>query len=252
MEDYDLFYVEPENIPEPINKDEELKTINCILDVIEEKQSFITARDLHSCGGLTPWIAFQIGCISTYFFSEGKLIEALYSSHASVVIAKIINEIPRIYANSISFANVLLKLEYFDLAKEAFLNVLEISYLGDKNEKRIAQISLANIYNQSGQLEEAIYYYEKVIPHLSSFPDKVRELILKSMYHIYIKFNEIAGYIFCSKKLGLLNNNELKKQILSNCNSYIDFFTTSTRLRSLHEIELADFVYKTWKDKYNN
>ncbi len=226
----------------PSDIDAERQTIHRILDHLEKTPSFdaVVKQRLDQYGNITPWIAWQLGCVAELHASEGRLSEALLTAYVSVNAAVSCRDSRRLLGNLLTVAGIHMRAGITDAAEQAYLTILELPLDDGVSERASAHLSLASIL-VAGRPREAVEHCEQGLCCLGERPGpEARLRIIQGMIPAFRALPDWVGLHYACK---LLNLGDAQKPLREAIQSGLDLpqiIAADTRLRRLGANELAD------------
>lgn len=240
--------IDPPDIPTPGDYKTESETTNRILHSLESSQFDPLKSSPAAYGEITPWVAYKLGCAAEGAAENREYDKALKIAWTSVKAAIEAKAFGRLYANLLTLSGILLRRGKLEEAESQYSNILELPFPGGQTERASAHISLGSILANRGATREALYHYEKGLSYLRNIiPEQAHRKLLKQLTGLYADVNDVAGLAHCFSQLGLGNPGEILQQNISYDMHVEEILFLTTRLHSLGEHELADVVFKAWK-----
>ena len=245
---YQILQIPPTIEPVPIDYTGELQTLNLILDGIEYSQKEQRKYTLDESLRTTPWIAWQLGCLAELFASQMNYDQAVAIATVSLDAAFKCGDVTRIYANLLTAAGIMVRMNDFDGAEEFYITILGMPIQGKSIERTIAHLSLGSIYAMKGNLRRAVYHKEKALPQIKSLASE--DILLKvfdELGYLYSEILDLAGIIFIVIEQQKHSEDDVISRFSVPDLSLEQVLLLVTRLSSLGKHELGERIINLWK-----
>jgi tetratricopeptide (TPR) repeat protein len=246
------YEIQPTSEPAPENYEEEVKTLNQVLDDVESLPQENLPTELEKYEWITSWVAWQLGIVAEVVSSQGDHLKALKIAMVSIDAARKIRSWDRLYANYLTLGNIWVKVGDYEEAVSVYQHLLELPYAGGTNERAGAHLNLANLFVSREQPDRAIYHYERALARIKPvISAEVYSNMVSNLARLYAQMEDVAGMVFCVKELRLGDAGKLLDEYLQNPLVLDDTLNLTTRLYSLGENKMAEHVFRNWKEKNN-
>lgn len=239
--------------PEPENREEEIATVQRIMDACERADFDPTDDPLIPFGRLTAWVAMQLSLAALHTAKQGQAAPAVKLGAASLRAAKEARADQQFYSNLLDWANVLIIFEQVEEAKEVYQEIINSPLPAAEHAKSAAHVSLGSIYRlqyetQPDKTGEVLFHIERGLRYVEvAISQKERTVLLAQLVPLYATVNDAAGLAHCMKQLGQGDAEALLLKHYGPDTAIDRMVALTARLRALDEPDLAEAVFRAWQ-----
>lgn len=240
--------VSPLPPPEPDDYDQELLTLQLIVEACSDPRFDPVKADLTQFGKLTSWISCQLSLAALAESREGQAVFAIKLGVASLAVARRTGDLQQYFGNLLDQAQVLVDHGQIEDATKVLLTVVNAVTPAADHARPNAHISLASIYRMNQRVHDALYHLERGLRYIhSSFTPEQRRLLLEQFMPLYGQVRDLAGLAHCARHVGKPEIAKLAIEQVSPDWSRDRVIFLTSRLRALDEHDLADAALAAWK-----
>lgn len=232
--------------PEPKDHTLEVEVVNAAIDACFDG----IPPELHwakSESTVTPWVAYQLGCVAEYHGAKNDLISGKALAIYAIEAAKLTKDINRVRSNYVTFANVLFRSDRIEEALNVYEKVVA-SDAGDPTPETVAALmGMANCLKLVGRPHEAAVSFERgYLSVRKKLKTSERHQIAKFFADVCIQADDIGGAFFA---ICDFDPTEGKRILFEQClpgMSFDEAVSTCTRLKGLEMFDEADSLRQLW------
>ncbi len=155
------FGISSSSEPTSNNLEADRAALEALIDVAESGSRL----DNPSLDGLniavTPWVAWQMGIYTEHIAVDTE--HALEAVRLALWAASRSKDLARVFANTLSAANVCFRTGEYDLAERLYEEILVSPLSVSASERLGAYMGMANINLSRGNFRDAAYYFDKTL-----------------------------------------------------------------------------------------